>query len=115
MGSPCTYLYGLVQSPQVRDLCRHVSSSPKPHVDSGALAASQAQRGHCQEQRGRFKWLQAVQVTQSVVTGAGKQDVEQQQDMAWQFKQEGVQEGTDTLLAPEVSSPRGDCFFLCPT
>lgn len=28
---------------------------------------------------------------------------------------EGVQEGTDTLLAPEVSSPRGDCFFLCPT
>lgn len=67
-----------------------MSSSPKTHVDWGALTASQGQRRHCQEKCGRFKLLQAVQVTQSVVTGTGKQDMEEQQDMAWQFKQEGM-------------------------
>lgn len=86
-----------------------------PRVHSGALAAPPAQRGHCQEQRGRLKWLQAVPGTQSVVTGAGSQDVEQQQDVVWQLKQHGVQEGTATLLLPELSSPRaGSVFFTCP-
>lgn len=81
----------------------------------GSSGSSRAQRGHCRELGGRLKWLQAVQVTQSVVTGEGKRHVGQQQGMAGQFKQQGVQEGTATLLTLEVSSPQGIVFFTCLT
>lgn len=85
------------------------SKAPRGLRSSGS---SWAQRGHCRELRGRLKWLQAVQVTQGVVTGEGKRHVGQQQGMAWQFTQQSVQEGTATLLTLEVSSPQvGIVFF----
>lgn len=49
-------------------------------------------------------------MTQSVVSGAGKWDMEQQ-DMAWQHKQQDLLEGTATLLTGEL--PSGGYWF-CP-
>lgn len=46
VASPLTYLYGSVQSPQVKDLCGHVSSSPRelwqPVRHRGGIAWSSA-------------------------------------------------------------------------
>lgn len=48
--------------------------------------------------------------------GQAKLDVEQEQDMVGQCKQQGVQESTATLVAPVLSSPQvGIVFFTCPT
>lgn len=48
--------------------------------------------------------------------GQAKLDVEQEQDMVGQCKQQGVQEGTATLVAPDLSSPQvGIVFFTCST
>lgn len=78
MGSPLRCLYELVQSPRVRFVWTQELWQPIRH------------RGGTARSSGSWKWLQAVQVTQSVVTGAGKRDLEQQQGMAWQLKRQGV-------------------------
>lgn len=59
--------------------CEQQSRAPHGLRSPGSPSSTE---GDIARNRERLKWLQAVQVIQSVVTGAGKWDVEQQ-DMAW--------------------------------
>lgn len=72
VGSPLRYLYELEQSPQVRHLCGLRSCGGQSGTEGALPGAAQ-----------EMEMAPGVQVAQSVVTGAGKRDVEQQQDMVW--------------------------------
>lgn len=78
VGSPLRYLYGLVQSPEVRDLCGHVSSSPKLHVDSGALAAVRHRGGIARSSMGDRNGSRQCKDPERA-DWAGRWDVDKQQ------------------------------------